>query len=369
MRTGAVPLDMLTLEARHTMRIVPISSHLVRAALMSLCAAAPFAGWADAKAESVADFYKGKTITLSVGYSPGGAYDGVARILARHMQPFIPGNPTIIIKNAPGAGSLSLTNQLYNVAPRDGTQFGIIARGMPMEPLIGQSNPLFDSTKFTWIGSAANEVSLCVTYEGSEVKTWADALAKPFTVAGNGSGSDPDVFANVLRNLFAVKDRLISGYPGTAEISLALERREVDGRCGWSWTSIKSEKSAWLAEKKLNLIVQLALEKAHDLADVPLIIDLAQNDQQRQILKLIFSRQTMGRPFVAPPGIPADRRDALRAAFDQTMRDPAFLAEAEKSKIEINPVSGVEIEALMADLYRTPPDVVALARRAVEGAH
>ena len=345
-----------------------IPSRVLFAALMSLCAAA-LAPSTEARAESVADFYKGKTITLSVGYSAGGAYDGVARILARHMPQYIPGNPTIIIKNAPGAGSLSLTNQLYNVTPRDGTQFGIIARGMAMEPLIGHSNTRFDATKFTWIGSAANEVSLCVTYEGSDVKTWADALAKPFTVAGNGSGSDPDVFANVLRNLFGVKDRLISGYPGTSEISLALERHEVDGRCGWSWTSIKAEKSAWLAEKKLNLIVQLALEKAHDLPDVPLIVDLSQSEQQRQILKLIFSRQTMGRPFVAPPDIPADRRDALRKAFDETMRDPAFLAEAEKSRIEINPVSGVAIEALMTELYHTSPDVVAQARKAVESSH
>ena len=182
-------------------------------------------------------------------------------------------------------------------------------------------------------------------------------------------GSDPDVFANVLRNLFGVKGRLISGYPGTAEISLAMERGEVDGRCGWSWTSIKAEKAAWLAEKKLNLVLQLALEKARDLPDVPLILDKAQTEPQRQILKLIFSRQTMGRPFVAPPEIPADRRDALRAAFDQTMKDPGFLADAEKGKIEINPVGGAAIDALMADLYRTPADVVAQARKAVESVH
>ena len=342
---------MLTFQAAPAMPIAASSIRLLRVALVGVCLAATPG---DAGAEAVADFYRGKTITLSVGYSSGGAYDGVARILARHMRPYIPGNPAIIVKNAPGAGTLSLTNQLYNVAARDGTQFGIIARGM--------------STKFTWIGSAANEVSMCVTLEGSAVKTWDDALIKPFTVAGNGSGSDPDVFANLLRSLFGVKNRLISGYPGTAEISLAMERGEVDGRCGWSWTSIKAEKAAWLAEKKLNLIVQLALEKARDLPDVPLIVDKAQTEAQRQILKLIFSRQTMGRPFVAPPEIPADRRDALRAAFDQTMKDPGFLADAEKSRIEINPVAGAAIDALVKDLYRTPPDVVAEARKAVESA-
>jgi tripartite-type tricarboxylate transporter receptor subunit TctC len=356
---------MLTFQAAPAMPIAASSIRLLRVALVGVCLAATPG---DAGAEAVADFYRGKTITLSVGYSSGGAYDGVARILARHMRPYIPGNPAIIVKNAPGAGTLSLTNQLYNVAARDGTQFGIIARGMAMEPLIGQSNTKFDSTKFTWIGSAANEVSMCVTLEGSAVKTWDDALIKPFTVAGNGSGSDPDVFANLLRSLFGVKNRLISGYPGTAEISLAMERGEVDGRCGWSWTSIKAEKAAWLAEKKLNLILQLALEKARDLPNVPLIVDKAQTEAQRQILKLIFSRQTMGRPFVAPPAIPADRRDALRAAFDQTMKDPGFLTDAEKSRIEINPVAGVAIDDLVKDLYRTPPGVVAEARKAVESA-
>jgi tripartite-type tricarboxylate transporter receptor subunit TctC len=331
-----------------------------------MCVASTIALGSSARAESVADFYRGKTITLSVGYSPGGSYDGVARILAQYMRKYVPGNPTIVVKNAPGAGTLSLTNQLYNVAARDGTQFGIIARGMAMEPLIGHGNAKFDSTKFTWIGSAANEISMCVTYGDSPVKTWQDALTKPFTVAGNGSGSDPDVFSNVLRNLFGTKNRLISGYPGTAEISLAMERGEVDGRCGWSWTSIQAEKSGWLAEKRLNLIVQLALVKARDLPHVPLVMDAAQTEQHKQILKLIFSRQTMGRPFVAPPELPEDRRDALRSAFDETMKDPGFLADAEKSKIEINPVSGAAIDALMAELYRSSPDVLAEARKAVE---
>lgn len=319
-------------------------------------------------AETTADFYRGKTITLSVGYSPGGAYDAVARILAQYMPKYIPGNPNIVVRNAPGAGTLVLANQLYNVAPRDGTQFGIIARGMAMEPLIGKSNTQFDSTRFTWIGSAANEISLCATYGTSAVKTWQDALTKPFVVAGNGSGADPDVFANVLQNLFGVKNHLVSGYPGTGEISLAMERGEVDGRCGWSWTSIKSEKAQWLADKKLNLIVQLALEKAKDLPDVPLIMDAATTDRQKQILRLIFSRQTMGRPFVAPPEIPQDRKAALRLAFDRAVRDEGFLADAEKRKIEINPVSGSAIDALMIDLYRSPPEVIAEARKAVDPA-
>jgi tripartite-type tricarboxylate transporter receptor subunit TctC len=338
----------------------------MRKSVIFLAAMMPVVCAQSAAADTVEDFYRGKTITLSVGYSPGGAYDGVARILAQYMPKYIPGNPTIVVRNAPGAGTLVLTNQLYNVAPKDGTQFGIVARGMAMEPLIGKSNTQFDATKFTWIGSAANEISLCATYGNSAVKTWQDAQTKPFTVAGNGSGSDPDVFANVLSNLFGVKSRLISGYPGTNEISLAMERGEVDGRCGWSWTSIKSEKAQWIADKKLHLIVQLALEKAKDLPNVPLVMEAAKTEKQKQILKLVFSRQTMGRPFLAPPGVPRDRKDALRLAFDQTMKDSGFLADAEKRKIEINPVSGAAIDGLMVDLYRSSPDVVEAARNAVE---
>ena len=318
------------------------------------------------RAETGDEFYRNKVLTLSVGYSPGGAYDAVARILAQYMPRYIPGNPKIVIQNVPGAGTLVLANQLYNVAPKDGTQFGIIARGMAMEPLIGGTNAKFDARKFTWIGSAANEISLCVTYAGSKVKNWNDALTTQFTVGGNGSGSDPDVFATVLKSVFGVKASLISSYPGTNELSLALERGEIDGRCGWSWTSIKSEHAQWIADKKLNILVQLGLNKAPDLQDVPLILDLAKDEKQRQILILIFSRQTMGRPFVAPPGIPEDRRDILRNAFDLTMKDPDFLRDTGKRAIEISPVSGAEIDDLLKVLYQSPEDVLLIARKAVQ---
>jgi tripartite-type tricarboxylate transporter receptor subunit TctC len=336
--------------------------------LLSILAVIFAAAASPALGDQVEDFYKARTLTVLIGYSPGGSYDSAGRVLARYMGRYIPGNPSMVPQNMPGAGTLNLANYLYNVSPKDGTAFGIVARGMAMEPLIGGTNTKFDATKFTWIGSAANEISLCATYETSPVKSWSDALSKEFTVAGNGSGSDPDVFANVLRNRFGVKNRLISGYPGSAEISLAMERGEIDGRCGWSWSSIKAEKSQWLAEHKLNLIVQLALEKAADLPNVPLITELATDDRQRQILKLIFSRQTMGRPFAGPPGIPPERAEALRKAFDLTMKDPEFLAEAEKRGLEINPVPGHDLEKLIADLYATPKDVVAEAREATERA-
>jgi tripartite-type tricarboxylate transporter receptor subunit TctC len=334
------------------------------AALAVLVAAA-----VPAHADPVEDFYKGRNVTVLIGYSPGGSYDAAGRVLARYMGRYIPGNPSLVPQNMPGAGTLNLVNYLYNVSPKDGTAFGIFARGMAMEPLIGGTNAKFDATKLTWIGSAANEISVCATYATSPVKNWNDALTKEFTVAGNGSGSDPDVFANVLRNRFGVKDRLISGFPGSSEISLAMERGEIDGRCGWSWSSIKAEKAQWLAEHKLNIVVQLALEKAPDLPNVPLITELATDDRQRQILKLIFSRQTMGRPFAGPPGIPAERTEALRKAFDLTMKDPEFLAEAEKRGLEINPVSGRDLEKLITELYQTPKDIVAEAHEAIERLH
>src|SRR5215469_1718275 len=196
-------------------------------------------GACPAHADPVEDFYKGRTITVLIGYSPGGSYDAAGRVLAHYMGRHIPGSPSFVPQNMPGAGTLNLANYLYNVAPKDGSAFGIFARGMAMEPLIGGTNTKFDATKFTWIGSAANEISVCATYATSPVKTWNDALTKDFTVAGNGSGSDPDVFANVLRNKFGVRNRLISGYPGSAEISLAMERGEIDGRCGWSWSRLQ----------------------------------------------------------------------------------------------------------------------------------
>lgn len=320
-----------------------------------------------AYADAVEDFYKGKIVTVLIGAPPGGSYDVTGRVIAKHMGKYIPGNPLMIPQNMPGAGQLLVTNHIYNNAVKDGSVFGIFARGMALEPLIGNDNAKFDGSKFTWIGSTTDEVSLCVTYGNSPVKNWNDALAKEFTVGGNGPGSDPDVFSNVLKSVFGSKNRLVTGYTGSGEIALAMERGELDGRCGWSWSSIKAEKSQWLKDGKLNLLVQLTLsEGAPELKDVPLVTAFAKDDRQRQLLKLIFSRQQMGRPFAAPPGIPEDRKQALRKAFDLTVADPEFLAEAQQRGLEIRPVSGLAIEKLVNEMYQTPKDVIAVARAASE---
>ena len=194
-------------------------------------------------------------------------------------------------------------------------------------------------------------------------------LKTPFTVAGEGSGSDPDMFATMLRNLMGVKLRLVSGYPGGPEMNLAMERGEVDGRCGWSWSSIKITKSDWLADKRINLVLQMALNRSPELPDVPLVMDLARNDRERQILRLVLARQAMGWPFIAPPDLPAERAQALRKAFDDTMKDPEFLAEAKQRLLDVNPMSGADIGKLVGELYRTPPEIVVATKAVIaEGA-
>jgi tripartite-type tricarboxylate transporter receptor subunit TctC len=281
------------------------------------------------------------------------------------MGKHLPGNPNFIVQNITGAGSLNAANHLYNVSQKDGTAFGTFGRGIAMEPLIGTATKAqFDATKFTWLGSGTNEVSLCATWHLSAVKTWADALKTTFTVGGEGAGSDPDTFSALVRNVFGAKLKLVSGYHGTTDIILAIERGEVDGRCGWSWSSLKSLRPNWIAEKKVNYLVHMSETKAPELPDIPLISDFA-NDRQKQILKIVLSRQTMGRPFTAPPGVPEDRKQALRHAFDETLKDAAFLDEANKLKLEVNPVSGAEVDKLMSDLYRTPKDIVEETRKAI----
>jgi tripartite-type tricarboxylate transporter receptor subunit TctC len=318
-----------------------------------------------AQAQPVADFYRGKTVQMLIGYTAGGGYDLNARVLARHMGKHIPGNPNIVAQNMAGAGSLRLANFLYNVAPKDGTAIGMVGRGMAMEPLIGGSATQYDARRYAWIGSVSDQVSLCATWHTSKVKSWDDMLKTDFTVGGEGSGSDPDMFATMIRSLFGVKIRLVSGYPGGNEINLAMERGEVDGRCGWSWSSIKITKPDWLKNKRINLALQMALHKNSELADVPLIMDLARNDRERQILKLVLSRQEMGWPFTAPPGLPKERADALRAAFDATMKDPEYLAEAAQRRLDVNPMSGAAIDKLIGELYATPPEVIAATKTAI----
>ena len=317
-----------------------------------------------AHAQSVADFYKGKSISMVIGFSVGGGYDLYARHLARYMGKHIPGHPTIVPQNMTGAGSLRAANFIYSAAPKDGTSIGTVTRSTGINPLL-ESGATFDGSKFTWIGSVTNEISTCITWHTSAVKTWNDFMEKPLVLAGQGPSADPDMFANIYKNVFGAKVKLVSGYPGTNEMTLAMERGEVDGLCGFSWGTIKTRHAHWLRDKRINIIVQASFKKDPELGHVPLILDLVKTQEQRQILAPFLAAQEMARPYIAPPGIPEDRKAALRAAFDATMKDPDYLAEAQKVKIEVNPVSGAEIDRMLAELYTTPKDVMKKAGEAI----
>jgi tripartite-type tricarboxylate transporter receptor subunit TctC len=319
------------------------------------------------QAQSVADFYKGKNVDLMIGYSVGGGYDVYARLIARHMGKHIPGNPTVTPKNMEGAGSLRLANWLYNVAPKDGLVFGTIGRGTGFDPLLGHKQAQFDGNKFNWIGSANDEVSVCVSWnKPGNVTKFEELYSKQLTVGGTGAAADTDQFPRILNNVLGTKMKIVTGYPGGNDVNLALERGEVDGRCGWSWSSVESTRASWLKDKKINILVQLALQKHPELPDVPLITDQAKNEEQKQILTLIFARQALGRPYLAPPGIPQDRVDALRKAFMDTMKDGEFLAEAEKAQLEITPIAGDALQKLVADVYKTPPEIAQKAADALK---
>ena len=324
------------------------------------------AGLALARADSVADFYRGRTVEVYVGYSTGGGYDIYARTLARRLGRFIPGNPSLVPKNMEGAGSLRLANWLANAAPRDGTVFGTIGRGTAFDPVLGQPGAQFKGPDLSWIGSMNHEVSICAAWHDAGVSTFADLETKGLLVGGVSANDDTVQFAKVLNSVLGTKLKIVAGYPGGNDVVLAMERGEVKGRCGWSWSSLVTARPTWLKDKKIVILVQLALSKHPDLPDVPLITDLAANASQRQMLRLIFARQVMGRPFVAPPGIPPERLAALRQAFMQTLADKDFLADAEKQRLEIAGVSGEEVAKLVTELYATPADVAKQAAAALK---
>jgi tripartite-type tricarboxylate transporter receptor subunit TctC len=317
-------------------------------------------------ADSVADFYRGKTVQVLVGFGPGGGYDLYARTLARYMGKHIPGNPTMVPQNMPGAGGVKVMNYLYNVAHKDGTVIATFARGLAIEPLLGHAQGMqFDATKFGWVGSVSNEVSICAYWGTSGIKTWQDMETKPSSIGASAAGADSEIFPTVLRNLFHLPAKVVTGYSnGGADIVLGMERGEVGGRCGWSWSSLLSENKALLDNKKINIVLQLGLRKFDGLPDVPSVMDLPTSAQNKAALKLIVSRQSIARPFAAPPGLPPERLQALRAAFDATMKDPQFLAEAKRLNLEVRPVTGGDVEKLIRELYATPPDVVKLAASA-----
>jgi len=338
-------------------------SFTLRSLLLFAALAAP-AGIAEA--DGVADFYKGRSVSVIIGYSVGGGYDAYARLLARYIGRHIPGEPSIVPQQMTGAGSLRAANYIFSVAPKDGSVLGTFSRSTGIAPLLGQAE--FDSRKFTWLGSMTDDDTTCVTWKTSPIKTWNDFLSKPSKLGGLGADADPDIWALLYKNVFGAKIQLVSGYPGTNDVVLAMERGEVDGLCGLSWSTIKTRHTEWLTSHSVNIIVQAALKKEPEIAAVPLATDLVSNPEQLQIIRLLLASQAMARPFAAPPELPADRKAALIAAFDATMRDADFLAEAQKLSFEIHPVSAATVEGLLAEVYATPKDVLARAAKAISSA-
>jgi tripartite-type tricarboxylate transporter receptor subunit TctC len=335
------------------MAIGGLAAAILAAAPMS---AAPMSA---GHAQSPAEFYRGKTVDLYIAYSVGGGYDQYARLIARHLGKHIPGNPKVVPHNMPGAGGMRAANWLQGAAAKDGTVIGATSRAMAFEPLLGNTSAKYDPTKITWIGSANDEVSVCMAWHTSGVSTFKQVQQRELVVGSGGTADDTYQFPAILNNMFGAKFKMVSGYAGGTEINIAMERGEVHGRCGFPWSTVKASHQHWMRDKSFNLLMQFSLAKHADLPDVPLVVDLARTDEERQILRLIFGRQVMGRPYVAPGGVPKDRADALRAAFMATMADKDFLADVAKAQFEVTPVSGDQLEKMVLDIYKSTPTAVA----------
>jgi tripartite-type tricarboxylate transporter receptor subunit TctC len=314
-------------------------------------------------ADAVSDFYGKRNFEIHVGFAAGGGYDTYARLLSRYIGNHIPGKPNVVVKNRTGSATVKLTNLLYNKGPMDGSVMGMVARGIPTHAFLGGTGAKFDPTKFHWVGSMNNEVSACMVHKRSGAKTFADLLKTKVVVGGQGASSDSDQFSNFLNNLMGTKFKLITGYPGTAVTVLALDRGEVDGICGWSWTSVKKMRGHDVKAGNIYPVLQMALKKHPELPNIPLITDFARSHEQRKQMELIFSRQTIGRPFLLPPRVPKDRVAAIRKAFIDTMKDAAFLAAIKKSKLELSWVTGDEVQKLVESVLSTPKSIVAATRQ------
>jgi len=295
-------------------------------------------------------FYAGKTIKLIVGFPPGGGYDVYARLLAKHLPQHVPGNPTVIVTNMPGAGSLTLTNYIYNIAPKDGTEIGSVETFIPFEAYFMGAGVRFHPAHFSWVGALNSEMTTCAVWHGSGIKTFQDLFTNEATFGATGSGAPPVTEPKVINSILKTKMKLIQGYPGTSDIFLAMERGEIDGVCGVGWTTLASTRSEWFNQGKLRVIVQNAIERHPSLPGAPLLLDFATTAEQKGLLTLLASPHRIGRPYLAPPGLLPDRLDVLRKAFEATTLSKVFLEEAEKGKLAINFVSGEKMGSVFADI-------------------
>ncbi len=329
-------------------------------------ALAVFGAGNTAQADAVSDFYKGKKGAMIIGSSVGGGYNQYGRLVARHIQKYIPGKPDIVPKNQPGGSGRKALNYVANVAKADGLTLSIIGRNTHFDKLLFEDKSVdVDATKLVWLGSANSEVSLCVSWHTTGINTLKDVGSKGMTIGSSGPTATDTLMARLLNQVAGTKIKVILGYPGSTEVHLAMERGEVTGRCGLGWDSIVSRYAKWLSGKKINLLVQLASEKHPELSNVPFIMDFARNDAERQMLKIFTTPNQMGRPFYARAGVPADRVKALQKAFMAALKDPKLLAEAKKQRLAITPLSGEVVAKMVKEVYSSSPEALKLARAIV----
>ena len=341
------------------MRIFPARSTL--AAIVAIGAL----GVAPALAQSPAEFYKGKTVTLLISSAAGGGYDTLARTIANYLGRHIPGAPAVIVKNMAGAGGIVATNYLYNVAPKDGTTVGGVQNNTPFEPLFGTKAATYDPLKFNWLGTPSIEVALATVWHTAPVNTWQDARTQEITMGSSGVNSTPSFYGRLLIETLGLKEKIIVGYESQTHAFLAMERGEIDGYPSVFYSALMSTKPTWYKEKKIKLLVQMGIEKEPALPEVPFALDLASNDDDKLLMTAAFAPLQSGRPYLMPPGVPADRVAAMRQAMMETFKDPDFIFEAEKRGLGVNsPRTGEELQQLLTQVYtKTPPQIIERLRK------
>jgi tripartite-type tricarboxylate transporter receptor subunit TctC len=319
---------------------------------------------AQAWAQTPEQFYTGKNVDFVIGYPPGGSNDTWARLVTRHIGKYIPGNPTIVPRNTPGAGSFLAVNQIFNVAPKDGTVIGIGAPTIPLDEKLGTQGVRFKTAELNWLGRVDSLVNMVFMWVAtSRVKSYEDALKIEATLSGTGVGSTVSIYPTVMNHVLGTKFKLIMGYKGSNEAMLAVERGEVEGH-STSWTALKVAHPDWIKDKKVTLLVQFALKRHPEMSDIPTAVELGRNDEERAILSAVMNAAEVGTAFFTTPGAPPDRVTALRRAFDATMKDPEFQADVERTRLSINPITGEELQKLVADVSNLPPTLLEKLRAA-----
>jgi tripartite-type tricarboxylate transporter receptor subunit TctC len=326
----------------------------IRAWPTTMLALLAIAGATPARAQEP---FAGKQLTMIIGFGAGGGYDLWGRVVARHIGKHLPGKPNVVPQNMPGAGSYVAASHIYHVAPKDGTAMGIIARDAALGPLAGAAGARFDPVKLSWIGTPTKETNICIAYQSAQVKTVQDLMQKQLIIGDTGPGTGTRTYPIVLNALLGTKFKLVGGFRSSADVFLAMERGEVEGICE-SYDSVKNRKPDWIPTGRIKVLFQAGLEPNPELNGVPFVLDLARNADEKATLEFLYAGQGIGRPFVAPPELPAERLTMLRAAFDATMKDPDFVAEAKQRKLDLEPEDGEHLAALIRKIYATPKPIV-----------